>query len=208
MAGLPMFDANELFFFFTGTFVSIFSIVDPLLAAPVFISLTAHDTPKERKVLAKKASLNTFGILVTFLVAGTLILGFFGISIPALRIAGGLMILASAYGMMNKKEKRLLPEEEREAEEREDISFSPLAMPLLAGPGAIAVIIGLTANAKDIYHILAIVLVIGIVSFLCYLTMVLSDKIVAKLGETLMKAFSRIMGFILLCANTWLIQVA
>lgn len=189
---------NELLLFFIGSFVSLFSIVDPLLAAPVFVSLTQHDTEEERKTLARRASFFVFWILLSFLLAGTLILGFFGISIDALRIAGGLMILGSAFSMLEKKN-RLQPEEEKEAEEKEDIAFSPLAMPLLSGPGAIAVIIGMTTSAKSLAYYPVIFLVIVLVCLSCYWTLRVSGKIVARLGETMVKAFTRIMGFLLLC---------
>jgi multiple antibiotic resistance protein len=189
---------NDLVLFFLGSFVSLFSIVDPLMAAPVFASLTQEHSEHERVHLARRASVFVFWILLAFFVAGSLILGFFGISIDALRIAGGLMILGTAYSMLNKKD-RLQPEEEKEAEEKEDIAFSPLAMPILSGPGSIAVIIGMTTDAKSLLHYPLIFLVIVLVSFSCYLTLRVSSRIVQRLGETMVKAFTRIMGFILLC---------
>jgi multiple antibiotic resistance protein len=193
---MPM--LSDLALFFIGSLVSLFSIVDPLLAAPVFVSLTQDETDHERKVLAWRASVFVFWILISFFVAGSVILTFFGISIDALRIAGGLMILGSAYGMLEKKG-RLRPEEEREAETKEDIAFSPLAMPLLSGPGAIAVIIGMTTDAKSPIYYPLIFLVIVLVSLSCYWTLRVSSGIVKRLGETMVQAFTRIMGFILLC---------
>jgi multiple antibiotic resistance protein len=189
---------NDLLFFFIGSLVSLFSIVNPLLAAPVFVSLTQEDSVEEQRLTAKRASISVFWILVSFFVAGSLILSFFGISIDALRISGGLMILGSAYSMLEKKS-RLQPEEEKEAEDKEDIAFSPIAMPLLSGPGAIAVIIGMTTDAKEWYYYPIIFLVISLVSFSCYWALRVSGKIVEKLGETMVKAFTRIMGFLLLC---------
>jgi multiple antibiotic resistance protein len=191
-------DYTNLLFFFIGSFVSLFSIVDPLLAAPVFVSLTHDDTVAEKNEIAKRASIFVFWILIAFFVAGSVILNFFGISIDALRIAGGLMILGSAYGMLEKKS-RLQPDEEKEAEGKEDIAFSPLAMPLLSGPGAIAVIIGMTTDAQSPLYYPIIFLVIVLVCYTSYWTLRVSSKIVEKLGETMVKAFTRIMGFILLC---------
>ncbi len=191
---------TELLLYFTGALVSLFSIVNPLLAAPAFVSLTAGNTSPERHYLARRAALNVFGILLLFFISGSLILTFFGISINALRIGGGLMILTSAFGMINKKE-RLEPEEKREAEEKDDIAFSPLAMPLMSGPGAIAVIIGLASDASSVFHYVAIFLVIALVSLACFLTLFVSEAVVNKLGKTLVKAFTRIMGFILLCVG-------
>jgi multiple antibiotic resistance protein len=189
---------QELLLFFVGSFVSLFSMVDPPMAAPVFVSLTQQMTAAEQKALAWRTTLCVFAIMLVFLLAGGVILSFFGISIDALRIAGGLMILGSAYSMLEKPS-RISEQEAKEAESKEDIAFSPLAMPLLSGPGSIAVLIGMTTDAKDWLHYAAIFLVIVLVSLTCYLTLRISSRIVSALGETTVKSFSRIMGFILLC---------
>ncbi|MBY0449314.1 MAG: MarC family NAAT transporter [Cyanobacteria bacterium] len=170
------------------------------MAAPVFVSLTQHETPEEQSRVAARAAGYVFWILVAFTASGSLILNFFGISIHALRIAGGMMILSSAYGMLNKRD-RLLPEEQAEAAEKEDISFSPLAMPILSGPGAIAVMIGLTTDCDTWMHYAVVGLVIVLVCLACYFTLKLSNGLMEKLGKTMIKAFSRIMGFILLCVG-------
>jgi multiple antibiotic resistance protein len=133
-----------------------------------------------------------------FFIAGSLILKFFGISIEGLRIAGGLMIIGSAAEMLQKKE-RLLPAEQQESESKDDIAFSPLAMPILSGPGSIALIIGLTSDAKSFLHYFVILFVIVIVSFLCYVFLRLAHIISQKMGATTMMSFNRIMGFVLLC---------
>ena len=155
---------NEFFLFFVGSFVSLFSIVDPLVAVPVFVSLTERFSPERRIQIAKQSSIYVLGVLLVFFIAGSLILKFFGISIEGLRIAGGLMIIGSAVEMLQKKE-RLLPQEQQESESKDDIAFSPLAMPILSGPGSIALIIGLTSDAKTFSHYLVIFLVIVLVSF-------------------------------------------
>lgn len=196
---------NELFIFFIGTFVSLFSIVDPPMAAPIFFTLTQGESPQQREALARRASIYSFMILLLFFVTGSLILSFFQISIDALRIAGGLMILSSAYAMLNKQE-RLGPDEKHEAQVKantnEDVAFSPLAMPLLSGPGAIAVIIGMTANAGGSFaRYLLILLAILCVCFSSYLVMRVSEKIMNSMGPTIVKSFTRIMGFILLCVG-------
>ena len=196
---------NDPVMFFVGTVVSLFSIVDPLMAAPLFVTLTEGQSAQERNAVAWRASMFSFAILSIFFITGSLILNFFQISIDALRIAGGLMILTSAYGMLNKQDS-LAPEEEAEAQVKavthEDIAFSPLAMPILSGPGAIAVIIGMTTNAggKPLNYLL-ILLSILFVALSSYVTMRISDKIMQRMGPTIVKAFTRIMGFILLCVG-------
>ncbi len=190
--------SNELLLFFIGSFVSLFSIVDPLLAVPVFASLTQKYTAKQKIETAKRASLYVFGILIVFFIAGGLILKFFGISLEGLRIAGGLMIIGSAIEMLQKKD-RLLPQEQQESEEKDDIAFSPLAMPILSGPGAIAVMIGMTTDAKTFLHYIVIMIIICLVAFSCYIFLILAHAIAHKMGNTMMKSFTRIMGFMLLC---------
>ncbi len=189
---------NEFFLFFIGSFVSLFSIVDPLVAVPVFVSLTERFSPERRIAIAKQSSIYVLGVLLVFFIAGSLILKFFGISIEGLRIAGGLMIIGSAVEMLQKKE-RLLPNEQQESESKDDIAFSPLAMPILSGPGSIALIIGLTSDAKTFSHYLVIFLVIVLVSFVCYIFLRLAHIISQKMGATTMMSFNRIMGFVLLC---------
>ena len=189
---------NEFFLFFVGSFVSLFSIVDPLVAVPVFVSLTERFSPERRIQIAKQSSIYVLGVLLVFFIAGSLILKFFGISIEGLRIAGGLMIIGSAVEMLQKKE-RLLPQEQQESESKDDIAFSPLAMPILSGPGSIALIIGLTSDAKTFSHYLVIFLVIVLVSFVCYIFLRLAHIISQKMGATTMMSFNRIMGFVLLC---------
>ncbi len=189
---------NELLLFFVGSFVSLFSIVDPLVAVPVFASLTQKYTLKQKTETAKRASFCVFWILLAFFIAGGLILKFFGISLEGLRIAGGLMIIGSAIEMLQKKE-RLLPQEQQESEEKDDIAFSPLAMPILSGPGAIAVMIGMTTDAKTFFHYIVILVIICLVAFTCYIFLILAHAIAHKMGNTMMKSFTRIMGFILLC---------
>ena len=196
---------NELFMLFIGTYVSLFSIVDPLMAAPVFVTLTDGQTLAQRDTVARRASMFSFAILSIFFITGSLILNFFQISIDALRIAGGLMILSSAYGMIN-KQSTLNADEEQEAQKKavshDDIAFSPLAMPILSGPGAIAVIIGMTTNANGSWlNYLVIVLAILAVSFSSYLVLRISDTMMQRMGPTVVKAFTRIMGFILLCVG-------
>ena len=189
---------QDIFLFFIGSFVSLFSIVDPMLAVPVFVSLTDKYSSRKRAQIATDACFYTLGILVLFFLAGGLILKFFGISIEGIKIAGGLMIVGSAYEMLAKKD-RLLPQEQHESEEKEDIAFSPLAMPLLSGPGSIAILIGMTSDAKSFLHYAVILFVILAVVILCYIFLRLAHFISQHMGKTAMSSFNRIMGFILLC---------
>lgn len=130
---------------FLTTLVALFSVVNPLGALPVYLAMTPEYTLAERLRTAKNTSIYFTLILLVFFFAGTLILEFFGIEINALRIAGGLVILNSGYALLSGKMTKLVvsPEVEEEARQKQDISFSPMAMPLLSGPGSISLLIAL-----------------------------------------------------------------
>lgn len=184
------------------TFVALMPILNPFSTSALFLGMTRGDSDAKRKQQALKGCLYAFCILVTFLVAGSLIMEFFGISIPGLRIAGGLMVARIGMGMLKPAEDDENTDESlAEAAEKDDISFTPLAMPSLSGPGAIAVTVGLATTVSHWSHYLAIITGILIVVTCCWLVLRASTRIVPLLGENGMNAMSRIMGFLLLCVG-------
>ena len=185
------------------SFTSLFSVVNPLAAMPLFLSLTDRYTEKERVRIAQKASIYMFAILFTFLFIGTYILSFFGISLAGIRIAGGLIIMRAAYSMLNPEKggRKLTDEDEAAALEKEDISFSPLALPLLSGPGSIAVVIGFATQAEgfDDYIINSISVVL--VVLLTYIILRLAPISAKYIGPTGLNVMTRLMGFIALAIS-------
>lgn len=185
------------------SFSSLFSVANPFAAMPVFVALTEKDSIADRIRTAKKASLYMFCILAVFLFVGTYILSFFGISLAGIRIAGGLIIMRAAYSMLapDSGEKKLSKKGQAAAMEKEDISFSPLALPLLSGPGSIAVVIGLASqafNATDyIVNTVAIVLVV----LASYLILRVAPRLADYLGPTGLNVMTRMMGFIALAIS-------
>ena len=130
------------------TFLALFPIVDPFGGIPIFFTMTANWSPQERRRTAFKTGVWVFVILVTFLFFGRFVLHFFGISLPVLQIAGGLIVANTAWGMVTSTA-RITPAESHEAESKEDISLTPLAMPLMSGPGAIGVVMALAAHVDN-----------------------------------------------------------
>ena len=189
---------NEIAHFFITSFISLFSIVDPFCAAPVFVSITSRDAANKKNKQALKASIYMLVILTVFLAAGSFILNFFSISIEGIKIAGGLMMITAAKGMLDER-KKLSEAEHIESVEKDDVAFSPIAMPLLSGPGAIAVILGMSSKARNAEHYAAIFLSILLVAVISYLILRLSAKIVGYMGSTLINALTKMMGFIVLC---------
>jgi multiple antibiotic resistance protein len=182
-----------------GTVIALLPIINPFASTPVFLAITEGDTELQRERQARRGCLYMVAILVLSLIGGTFIMNFFGISIPGLRIAGGLLVSGIGLSMLSS---RTPAQEERErdaARAKRDISFTPLAMPMLSGPGSIAVTIGFTSLAETPLDYAAIILGIIVVAFISYLVLRISSRIVQVIGINGMSALTKIMGFLLLC---------
>ncbi|MEM6722576.1 MAG: MarC family NAAT transporter [Bacteroidota bacterium] len=194
----------------TAVFASLFSVVNPFGAVPVFLAMTPDHTRSERRTTAKYTSFYFALILISFFLAGTYILSFFGISLDAMRIAGGLVILASGFTLLSGKiaEGRAVGKKvQEEAIQKEDISFAPMAMPMLAGPGSISLLIGLGSE-----HTLMNdkVLIIGVILFTAaavYGILRVAPMLQKVLGQAGINAISRIMGFLVMAIGIQLIIV-
>jgi multiple antibiotic resistance protein len=186
--------------FFFATLGSLFSVVNPLGAVPMYLTLTSDHPRPWREQMARKTALWFMLILIVFFFAGTWILDFFGISLNALRIAGGLIIMKSGYGLLNSKfkERRVSDDIEEEASESEDISFTPMAMPMLSGPGSISLLIGLFAEQSTWDRRGLIVGVIAMMAVLIWLVLHFAPVLFRLLGRGGLAALSRIMGFLVM----------
>jgi multiple antibiotic resistance protein len=185
---------------FLGTVIGLLPIINPLAAAPTFLAITEGDTEERRRQQARKGCFYMVGILVSFLVGGTFIMNFFGISIPGLRIAGGILMAGIGMSMLAAHKTSDEEREERDAARRKaDVSFSPLAMPMLSGPGSIAVTLGFTSLATHPVDYLAIIAGIGVVALITYVTLRLSSRIVKFIGPVGLNAMTKIMGFLIMC---------
>lgn len=190
----------HLWAIFLGTVVGLLPIINPLAAAPTFLAITEGDSADRRREQARKGCLYMVGILVSFLVGGTFIMSFFGISIPGLRIAGGILMAGIGMSMLAAQRATEGEREEREAARRKvDVSFSPLAMPMLSGPGSIAVTLGFTSLATSPLDYLAIIAGIGVVALITYLVLRLAGRIVLFVGPVGLNAMTKIMGFLIMC---------
>jgi multiple antibiotic resistance protein len=196
-----MSNVTHLWAIFLGTFIGLLPIINPLAAAPTFLAITEGDSAARRREQARKGCLYMVGILVSFLIGGTFIMNFFGISIPGLRIAGGILMAGIGMDMLaTRKDAAKTDDEEREAARKKvDISFSPLAMPMLSGPGSIAVTLGFTSLATTWTDYIAIIAGIISVAVLTYLVLRLSGRIVGLIGPVGVNAMTKIMGFLIMC---------
>jgi multiple antibiotic resistance protein len=178
-------------------------IVNPLSAVGMVMTITANLTDQERTEQIRRACIYMFFILTSFLVAGGLIMNFFGISIPGLRIAGGMIVSYLGFRMLFPETAAMSRQEQVEAAAKHDVSFTPLAMPGLSGPGSIAVVIGMSATVQESQHIVVghILIAIGvaIVGVISYWVLKAATRLSRVLGVAGMNAMARIMGFLLIC---------
>ncbi len=186
------------------TFLALFPIVDPFGGIPVFFTMTADWTEQDRRHTAFKAGVWVFVILVTFLFFGRFVLHFFGISLPVLKIAGGLIVANAAWGMVTSTS-RITPAESHEAQNKEDISLTPLAMPLMSGPGAIGVVMGLAAHVDDAAGYIGMVIGIAAISLSVALFFCLGGPLVRRLGPSAVGAINKIFGFLILAIAVQLV---
>ncbi len=186
------------------TFLALFPIVDPFGGVPIFYGLTAEWPERDRRNTALKTAFYVFGILVVFLFFGRFVLYFFGISLPVLKIAGGLIVANTAWGMVTSTA-RITPAENAEASTKEDISLTPLAMPLLSGPGAIGVVMALAAHVDNFLAYVGMVIGIAGVALSVYLFLCLGGPLVRRLGAGAIGAINRIFGFLILAIAVQLV---
>lgn len=186
------------------TFAALFPIANPLGGAPVFAALTADDDRRTQRRQAVRTSIYVFGILAAFLIAGRPILEFFGISVGVLRIAGGLIVAHTAWGMVNASS-RITPDEHAHGLEKEDVSFTPMAMPLIAGPGAIGVVIGIATASLSWEHLAGALIGIAALSVLLLVCLLAGERVLTRLGPSGIGALTRILGFLILAIAVQLV---
>ena len=181
----------------TATFLALFPIVNPPGGIPMFFTLTGEFTREERNRTALRTAFYVTAILVTFMLVGRFVLSFFGISLPVLKIAGGLIVANTAWGMVTATS-RMTTEESSEALTKQDISLTPMAMPMLSGPGSIGVVMGLAAHANGILAYVGMGIGIFLVGLSVLMFLRLGGPLVKRLGPTGMGAITRIFGFLIL----------
>jgi len=180
-------------------FAAIIVIVDPLGLLPIFISITADETERERARTARVAVIFAAVVMIVGSLVGGPVLKFFGISIASFRVAGGLLILILALAMLNAKisPSKQAPEEAQEAVEKENVAVVPLAVPLLAGPAALSTIIIYAQSIPGWGIRLYLIFCIIAVALITWILLRLSIVISRKLGQTGLNNVTRLMGLIL-----------
>jgi|SRR5688572_7431954 multiple antibiotic resistance protein len=193
---------EEIIAYVLSTVGALIPIVNPFSTAPMLVSMTTSFTDEERLDVVRRACVYMFFILAAFLVAGGLIMQFLGISIPGLRIAGGLVIAFVGFRMLFSTGSSS-GSAYAEPPPKRDIAFTPIAMPSLAGPGSIAVVIGMSSTAQANSFVIArhalIAVGIALTAVFCYFVLRSATRLAKFLGESGVSAMTGIMGFLLVC---------
>ncbi len=191
--------------FFILCFSSLFALINPIGNIPIFITLTDSYTRKERNKIALKSIIFSFIVLVIFAMIGEVIFSFYGITIHAFRIAGGILLFKISLDMIESKRSRTrtTPSEMEEAEEKEEIAYTPIGIPLIAGPGSIASIMILSSETNNydesilLYKFYLFVALTSVL-LLTFLTFKIAKFLSNYFGKSGLRIMQRIMGLILM----------
>jgi len=180
------------------SFLTLLFVIDPVGLVPVFLSLAGSRPAADQARIARKAVLVSAGLIAAFGVGGGWLLHHLSISFDAFRVAGGILLFLIAVDMVLAKLERETEEEEREARGRTDISVFPLAIPMISGPGTLASVMILAAEARGVEYGLPIVLATGgAVLLLCFVSLQLAGPIGRLLGQTGVNVVTRVLGVLL-----------
>ena len=180
-------------------FVALLVIVNPIGTMPMFLGLTHRHTVADKKRIARVASIAVAIVLTASAVLGEHLLEFFGITIASFRVGGAILILLLAISMMHAAPsgERQTPEEAKEAEDKQSIAVVPLALPLLAGPGAISTTIIYAAQRPSLAHLTAVVACCLLVALTTWIALRAATQIGRRLGKIGINVVIRIMGLLL-----------
>lgn len=174
-------------------FSSLFTVIDPFAAAPVFVSVTHTLSREQKRQVALRACLVALGVLIVFGASGAALFKLFGITIDAFRIGGGLVFLAVGLPMLVRGH-----EQEEAAPQSSDPSIVPLGVPLIGGPGAITTIMLLMGQTQSALHTTALFVALALAILLTFLVLLLAPKVMSKLGAAGTQLVTKVMGLIVL----------
>jgi multiple antibiotic resistance protein len=175
-------------------FMAFFAIMNPIVNIPIFIELTQGVTERKKKEISKTATIVAFLIVVAFILIGKYIFEIFGLTIPAFKVFGGILIFFIGFEMLQSKKSSIHLNEK--AKYDEGITISPLAIPILAGPGTIVTAMNFVVKA-DLFHVLITILIFALIVLLTYLAFIYSSKVLKFVGQKNFVIIGKIMGLIL-----------
>ncbi|MFB9215321.1 MarC family protein [Vibrio sinaloensis] len=176
-------------------FMGFFAMMNPVANTAVFVGMTGNQTPAQRKATASKALITAFFIVAAFCLLGKGIFEVFGITLPALRLSGGILVFLVGYHMLQGSSSKLHSQSD-EQEENKDVAISPLALPILAGPGTIATAMNYSASG-GVLNIGVTIIAFALLCLITFVCFLFGPKLVDKLGESGISIVTRLMGLIL-----------
>lgn len=182
-------------------FAALFSVLNPIGTVPIFVGLTQHDSQEERSRISLWTAINVFIILIVSFFIGKYVLSFFGISIDSLRIAGGIIIVNSGFSLLSgkiNKKRGINKKIETDAQQRNDIALTPLAIPMLAGPGSISLLIAFYQEHHGVEEVIISSLAILAIAVAIFIILKSAHYLARILGASGIVAISRIVGFIVI----------
>jgi multiple antibiotic resistance protein len=196
---------HELILFSITVFMGFFAIMNPIANTSIFIGLTQSDDAAKRKLIAFKSLLYSFIIISVFCVAGHFIFKLFGITLPAFKITGGILLFMVGYNLVQGKESAVHhPDDERKQEIKDkhenseiNIAISPLAIPILAGPGTISTAMNFVGASPSISHIVIVIVAFALLCLITYFMFIYGQKLIEFMGKGVVNVVTRIMGLIL-----------
>ncbi len=189
---------NELLTLGILAFTSFFTLINPLGVMPIFMTMSADLTPEDRARTARKASLVGFIIIVAFALSGQLLFKFFGISVNSFRIVGGVIFFIMGMDMLQARLTKVKLKDSEVKKYVNDISITPMAIPMIAGPGAITNAIVLMEDAGSMAGAAVLITALALVTLLTYFILLSSSRIIKALGETGNNVLMRLMGLIVM----------
>ena len=186
--------------FFILCLTTLFTLINPIGIAPLLMVMTERFSKDERVKIAKKGSATALITLLLFAILGSLIFSFFGITLEAFQIMGGILFFRNGLRMLDAKvgRSRTTPAEQEESQESDEIAISPIGIPLIAGPGAITATMLLSSQTPQVYSYLTLGISIMIVLTFVYIILRNGDVLMRVLGTSIMRIIQRLMGLILL----------
>jgi len=193
---------TELFTFTLTVFTGFFAVMNPIANTPIFMGLVEEKDKLTKRKIAKTSTITAFIIVTSFVVLGKYIFELFGLTIPAFKITGGILIFYVGFEMLMSQKSKVHNAENKD--DSTDIAISPLAIPILAGPGTIVTAMNFTTNASFV-HMGIIIATFALIIFFTYLAFIFSDIIIDRLGQNLIEVIGKIMGLILAIIGTGMI---
>ena len=193
---------NDYLTFALSVFTGFFAIMNPIANTPIFLGLVEGESEISKRKTAKTASITAFIIVAAFVVLGKYIFELFSITIPAFKITGGILIFYVGFEMLMSKKSKVHDSENKEDDNA--IAISPLAIPILAGPGTIVTAMNFVTGVSYV-HIAIVIIIFAVMLLLTYLAFTLSEVIVEKIGRNLIAVIGKIMGLILAIIGTGMV---